>query len=772
MSKKAYPVWDYPSNTKTNPIPPAKSSQGRSTSNPTVGVPQGQKPKTAQKKPQKPENTIPTNRQLYREALEAQAAAPQYPNTKTSKQSVEKPMSRQGQGNSELLNHKQKETLPQQKQTQPQQKQTLPRQKQTLPQWNQKRQDVLRKADEGYETAEERHQREIEEAERRREEREAREAQEEAIRQHWEEIEQARLKYEKEQQRRERWNGFSEQFQDILEKGGNALAGEWNSFWNYMTGKDWMQTRKDFSDYIREEVSDTINFFKDPFASIGNFFAGEAPSTDSEYLQKMAKKGSVIRDMMSDPMSFLANYLTGEAAVTDGEELQRAAERGRENAILNFSRYYIDSLAGGALGAADSLFGKQENGWLANSRKELMEDARENYDRIINSTPPFLRGQTRSVIASVDLLADALLSMTGNVPAGLPRATRTFGKAKDEAEKKGYSPGVQTAYALGKTLREYFQTRTEGYGLNDNDRGFLQALGDYVSQQKEIIEVIEKIGKNRFPDLLESILMLVEPGVDRVLNGTEEPDIKEIPDIFDDIVDGLLDQTEEKVDAWQNEAWETKKTLPEEIWGLPEYDYDGETERSLLPADRETDTGALWDLPEETENAGNPEENWYTKNEEKRIPPQGPLPPNTTYLAGEFGYEYRTDGQGRLSSWHAQELHLTERTGRLPYVHNTPGKQPGDHAGHLAGDRFGGSGKLDNLVSQYWLVNLSSYKVLENKWYRAIQAGKTVEVDVEVIYNGDDLRPSEFLIVYYIDGEEQTKRITNDLLGGLGYEIW
>ena len=196
--------------------------------------------------------------------------------------------------------------------------------------------------------------------------------------------------------------------------------------------------------------------------------------------------------------------------------------------------------------------------------------------------------------------------------------------------------------------------------------------------------------------------------------------------------------------------------------------HDGKTERSLLPAAGETDAETLWDLPEETENAGNPEENWYTEEEEKRIPPQGPLPANTTYLAGEFGYEYETDSQGRLSSWHAPELQLTERTGRLPYVHNTPGKQPGDHAGHLAGDRFGGSGQLDNLVSQYWLVNLSSYKKLENEWYRAIQAGKTVEVDVEVIYNGDDLRPSEFFIVYYIDGEKQTKRITNDLLGGLG----
>ena len=39
MSKRAYSAWDYPSNTKRNPIPPAKSSQER---NRGVGIPQGQ----------------------------------------------------------------------------------------------------------------------------------------------------------------------------------------------------------------------------------------------------------------------------------------------------------------------------------------------------------------------------------------------------------------------------------------------------------------------------------------------------------------------------------------------------------------------------------------------------------------------------------------------------------------------------------------------------------------------------------------------------------
>lgn len=101
-------------------------------------------------------------------------------------------------------------------------------------------------------------------------------------------------------------------------------------------------------------------------------------------------------------------------------------------------------------------------------------------------------------------------------------------------------------------------------------------------------------------------------------------------------------------------------------------------------------------------------------------------------------------------------------------MRNTPGKQPGDHAGHLAGDRFGSTGGLDNLVSQYWLVNLSSYRKLENDWKRAIQDGKNVDVNVRVEYAGDDLRPSVFYIKYFIDGVEYSRRITNDLWGGMG----
>ena len=67
----------------------------------------------------------------------------------------------------------------------------------------------------------------------------------------------------------------------------------------------------------------------------------------------------------------------------------------------------------------------------------------------------------------------------------------------------------------------------------------------------------------------------------------------------------------------------------------------------------------------------------------------GTLKPNVKYQAGEYEYIYETDNKGRLKEFNAADLKLTERDSRLPHKSNTPGKEPGDHAGHLAGDRFG-----------------------------------------------------------------------------------
>ncbi len=223
MSKRAYSAWDYPSNTKRNPIPPANSSQGH---NRGVVIPQSQQSTAAKKGFPKPETAIPMDRQLYREALEAQTAASQNTAAKTPKQSVEKPLDRQNQENAKPADRKQKQMLPQEEQN-------ILRQKQTVPQWKAKRPDGLRKSNGDYESEEERRQKELEEEERRREEAEEQRrweelqeeirksqermaAEEEFLEMQEKQIQnyQRYLDYQEKQwqqeKRRERWEGFGE----------------------------------------------------------------------------------------------------------------------------------------------------------------------------------------------------------------------------------------------------------------------------------------------------------------------------------------------------------------------------------------------------------------------------------------------------------------------------------------------------------------------------------------------------------------------------------
>lgn len=66
--------------------------------------------------------------------------------------------------------------------------------------------------------------------------------------------------------------------------------------------------------------------------------------------------------------------------------------------------------------------------------------------------------------------------------------------------------------------------------------------------------------------------------------------------------------------------------------------------------------------------------------------------------------------------------------GRLNHNPNTYGKEVGDQAGHIFGDKFGGSPELDNLVSQTQKVNQREFKIIENQWANAVKSGKKVAV--------------------------------------------
>lgn len=100
----------------------------------------------------------------------------------------------------------------------------------------------------------------------------------------------------------------------------------------------------------------------------------------------------------------------------------------------------------------------------------------------------------------------------------------------------------------------------------------------------------------------------------------------------------------------------------------------------------------------------------------------------------------------------------------MSHSKNTPGKVKGqDHAGHLAGDRFGGSPKIDNLVSHLSDFNLKQYKKIEEEWAAALKETppKKVTVDVNIIYSGNDMRPEKFIVRYTIDGEFGSANLNN-----------
>ncbi|MGT2925755.1 LysM peptidoglycan-binding domain-containing protein [Streptococcus cuniculipharyngis] len=138
---------------------------------------------------------------------------------------------------------------------------------------------------------------------------------------------------------------------------------------------------------------------------------------------------------------------------------------------------------------------------------------------------------------------------------------------------------------------------------------------------------------------------------------------------------------------------------------------------------------------------------------------QGNLRPNINYRSGEHDYYYETDALGRIIGVGVGELQLKTHAGRLTHNPNTTGKIVTDHAGHLIADLFGGSPKLDNLVSQDKFVNMREYRELERLWHNAIKAGKKVEVSIRLSYDGLSKRPQKFDIKYRIDSGKVISKI-------------
>ena len=135
--------------------------------------------------------------------------------------------------------------------------------------------------------------------------------------------------------------------------------------------------------------------------------------------------------------------------------------------------------------------------------------------------------------------------------------------------------------------------------------------------------------------------------------------------------------------------------------------------------------------------------------------------PNVVYQTGEHEYIYQTDENGFICRVTAVILSFKKHERRLRNASNTYGKMEGDEAGHLIGDRFGGSRKLDNLVSQAKEVNRIEYRRIEDEWAAALKNNQKVSVDISIHYSDQTGRPSWFDVKYTIDGKTYKKTINN-----------
>lgn len=139
-------------------------------------------------------------------------------------------------------------------------------------------------------------------------------------------------------------------------------------------------------------------------------------------------------------------------------------------------------------------------------------------------------------------------------------------------------------------------------------------------------------------------------------------------------------------------------------------------------------------------------------------------PPESTVLVDDR-FLYRTDDVSRV--WQA-EATLSEYDPDHPRnvaaQRNLEGKIKNvDHAGHLFARIFKGPGDLINLVPMHGSkVNQGQYRRLENLWSDQIQQGKTVEVTIDLDYDGSSRRPTDIVVTHVVDGVEATTFIENE----------
>lgn len=139
------------------------------------------------------------------------------------------------------------------------------------------------------------------------------------------------------------------------------------------------------------------------------------------------------------------------------------------------------------------------------------------------------------------------------------------------------------------------------------------------------------------------------------------------------------------------------------------------------------------------------------------------LLPNNIYEIN--GYKYVTDKYGRIISAEGI-LQEKDHKGKLTIEDKMSDIGKGDQKstddrGHLIGDQFNGSPRLENLVPQDAVINQKEVRALECSLANEVKKPSEVYLKVEPHYSGDSHRPDSFTYTYTIDGETSVKVFRN-----------
>lgn len=144
--------------------------------------------------------------------------------------------------------------------------------------------------------------------------------------------------------------------------------------------------------------------------------------------------------------------------------------------------------------------------------------------------------------------------------------------------------------------------------------------------------------------------------------------------------------------------------------------------------------------------------------------------PNTKYIINNA--EYLTDDLGRVISARSK-IKPSDMVGKK-FRDGGVQKQmtilkksiPGDDAGHLIGNQFGGSSNMVNLVPMSSSLNRQggAFANIEKKLSKHLKEGKNVDLEILLKYpkNPYDIqRPEWFEVIYWIDGVKKVEVLKN-----------